>query len=236
MDNIKIGKLIAELRNKANLTQQELGDKIGVGFRAVSKWECGQTLPDIGNMKELSKIFGITLDELLSGKLKEKRKLSKKSKIIIAISSIILLTITTAIILFNTKEKTYVYDLTSVDKENYKVKGQITFSEDKISIVISELIFRNEEFSSTSIINYEYSITSNNNKLVGYGYSPTTVFSETDFTIKEFAKNFKISTDIDTLIKSDKFINSDISLNINFINENHEIIEQKIKIKASSVK
>ena len=47
MDNIKIGKLISELRNKSKLTQQELGDKIGVGFRAVSKWECGQSLPEL---------------------------------------------------------------------------------------------------------------------------------------------------------------------------------------------
>ena len=48
MDNKKIGKLIATLRNKEGLTQQDLGDKIGVGFRAVSKWERGLNLPDIG--------------------------------------------------------------------------------------------------------------------------------------------------------------------------------------------
>ena len=47
MDNKKIGKLIAKLRNEQGLTQQELGDKIGVGFRAVSKWERGITMPDI---------------------------------------------------------------------------------------------------------------------------------------------------------------------------------------------
>ena len=46
MDNIKIGKLISKLRKNLNLTQEELGNKIGVGFRAVSKWECGQTLPE----------------------------------------------------------------------------------------------------------------------------------------------------------------------------------------------
>ena len=85
MNSGKTGKLIAKLRKQHDMTQQELGDKVGVGFRAVSNWERGNTLPDIGNMNELSKIFGITVDEILTGKLNEnieqvdKKKLSKKT-------------------------------------------------------------------------------------------------------------------------------------------------------------
>ena len=69
MDNKKIGKLIADLRKKQGLTQQELGDKVGVGFRAVSKWERGITLPDITIINEVSRILGISSDELLAGEL-----------------------------------------------------------------------------------------------------------------------------------------------------------------------
>lgn len=65
MDNKRIGKLISELRKKKRLTQQELGDKVGVGFRAVSKWENGVTLPDISIIFELSKVLGINVDQLL---------------------------------------------------------------------------------------------------------------------------------------------------------------------------
>lgn len=65
MDNKRIGKLISELRKKKGLTQQELGDKVGVGFRAVSKWENGVTLPDISIIFELSKVLGINVDQLL---------------------------------------------------------------------------------------------------------------------------------------------------------------------------
>lgn len=39
MDQIKIGKFIAELRKEKNMTQQQLGDKIGVSYKAISKWE-----------------------------------------------------------------------------------------------------------------------------------------------------------------------------------------------------
>lgn len=66
MDNKRIGKLIGDLRKKKGLTQQELGDKVGVGFRAVSKWENGVTLPDISIIQELSRILGINVDYLLS--------------------------------------------------------------------------------------------------------------------------------------------------------------------------
>ena len=90
MDNKKIGKLIADLRKKNGLTQQELGDKVGVGFRAVSKWERGITLPDISIINELSDILGISSNELLAGKvtkeIKTKPKISKKLKIILSIS------------------------------------------------------------------------------------------------------------------------------------------------------
>jgi len=65
MDNKKIGNLISELRKKKGLTQQELGDKVGVGFRAVSKWERGITLPDISIMSDLSDTLGINVDYLL---------------------------------------------------------------------------------------------------------------------------------------------------------------------------
>lgn len=65
MDSKEIGKLIKKLRMNKGLTQQELGDKVGVGFRAVSKWESGLTLPDISIISELSKILGVKSDYLL---------------------------------------------------------------------------------------------------------------------------------------------------------------------------
>ena len=103
MDNKKVGKLIADLRKKNGLTQQELGDKVGVGFRAVSKWERGITLPDITIINELSKILGISSNELLDGKvtkeIKTKPKISKKLKIVLSISiSIIASDVQTAVI------------------------------------------------------------------------------------------------------------------------------------------
>ena len=67
MDQIKIGKFIAECRKKANLTQMQLAEKLNITDRAVSKWERGKGLPDVSLMLDLCEIFGITVNELLSG-------------------------------------------------------------------------------------------------------------------------------------------------------------------------
>lgn len=67
MDQIKIGKFIAELRRGKKMTQQELGDRLGVSFKTISKWENGRGMPELSSLKPLSDVLGISINELLSG-------------------------------------------------------------------------------------------------------------------------------------------------------------------------
>ena len=67
MDQIKIGKFIAECRKKANLTQMQLSEKLGITDKAISKWERGIAMPDTSIMLALCEILGISVNELLSG-------------------------------------------------------------------------------------------------------------------------------------------------------------------------
>ena len=67
MDQLKIGKFIAECRKKANLTQMQLAEKLGITDKAVSKWERGIAMPDTSIMLELCDILSISVNELLSG-------------------------------------------------------------------------------------------------------------------------------------------------------------------------
>ena len=67
MDQIKIGKFIAECRKNANLTQMQLSEKLGITDKAISKWERGISMPDTSIMLELCDILGISVHELLSG-------------------------------------------------------------------------------------------------------------------------------------------------------------------------
>ena len=67
MDQIKIGKFIAECRKDKGLTQMQLAESLHITDRAVSKWERGRSMPDSSIMLELSNILGISVNELLNG-------------------------------------------------------------------------------------------------------------------------------------------------------------------------
>ena len=67
MDQIKIGRFIAECRKMKNLTQKQLAEKLSITDKAISKWERGITMPDTSLMLELCDILSISVNELLSG-------------------------------------------------------------------------------------------------------------------------------------------------------------------------
>lgn len=67
MDQMKIGTFIATLRKERGLTQEALGEKLGVTNKTVSRWETGAYMPDIGKLLELSSLLGVSVNELLSG-------------------------------------------------------------------------------------------------------------------------------------------------------------------------
>ena len=56
---------IVEQRKKIGLSQEELADKLGVSRQAVSKWEGAQSIPDLGRILELGRLFGVSTDYLL---------------------------------------------------------------------------------------------------------------------------------------------------------------------------
>ena len=69
MDQTKTGGLIRALRTQKGLTQKALAEAIGVGDKAVSKWERGLGCPDVSLLPELSQVLGVGLEALLSGAL-----------------------------------------------------------------------------------------------------------------------------------------------------------------------
>lgn len=69
MDQVKTGGLIRALRTQKGLTQKALAEAIGVGDKAVSKWERGLGCPDVSLLPEISRVLGVGLETLLSGSL-----------------------------------------------------------------------------------------------------------------------------------------------------------------------
>lgn len=69
MNQIKIGKFIAECRKKNNLTQMKLAEKLNITDRAISKWENGKSMPDSSIMLDLCNELNISVNDLLSGEM-----------------------------------------------------------------------------------------------------------------------------------------------------------------------
>lgn len=82
MELENIGKFIAENRKLKGLTQQQLADKLGVTYKAVSKWKCGNGLPDVSLFKDICEELDISLNELFEGKkltVEEEKKVSEQN-------------------------------------------------------------------------------------------------------------------------------------------------------------
>ncbi len=69
--NIEIANRLYTLRKKYGFSQEELAEKIGVSRQAVSKWERSESSPDTENLLALSKIYGVTIDEMLNKDIEE---------------------------------------------------------------------------------------------------------------------------------------------------------------------
>ncbi|MBR2891397.1 MAG: helix-turn-helix transcriptional regulator [Bacilli bacterium] len=94
MDKFKFGEYIYQKRKKLNLTQDELGRKLGVTNKAVSKWEVGETLPDVSMLAPLAKVLEVSVDELLNYTDKTVNDQSSKPKFnLIMLISLIVLTV-----------------------------------------------------------------------------------------------------------------------------------------------
>ena len=105
MENLKniLAQNLVKLRKASNMTQSELAEKLSYSDKAVSKWERGESSPDIEILYEISKLYKVTIDELLSEEVKinHTKKLKTKMRFIISlISSLLVWLIATIVFVF----------------------------------------------------------------------------------------------------------------------------------------
>ena len=238
MDQTKIGKLIAKLRKEKGMTQRELGDQVGVGFKAVSKWERGITCPDISIINELSKILGITSDELLTGELSKEHQLNNKNntkinkKLLLIIPILLIIIITFPIIFKNKNNQVNVYKLAAVNEEYY-IEGKMLTDKNKAIIYIDKIKFIDKNFNNTIIKNYEYEINSGGDTIISYGYIPVMQMLPSEMTISEFSNSFKTEQIIPNEININKIIKNGITLKLTFLDKEENLFDKSIAMTLS---
>ena len=201
MNQKKVSKLIVYLRKKHGLTQQELADKLNITPKAISKWECGIGLPDITMLKEISKVFNITTDELLNGELKEQKPKHFPYSLIIIILIIILI----AVIIIKLPKnisiekqnncvaiRTYYIDkITPSNDENYSYITIHEFQKEGIyTIKVSKLIASNLK----PLSNYEFTFLTINKSL---NETPDNLFNNSEIISVDYTDkvgNEQVST------------------------------------------
>lgn len=66
-DQVKIGNFLRELRKEKGLTQEELAEKLGISSKSISRWENGNTMPDLGILVELAELYDVDIKEIIDG-------------------------------------------------------------------------------------------------------------------------------------------------------------------------
>lgn len=143
MNPDKIGTFIAKLRKERNMTQQELGNLLGISGKSVSKWERGINCPDISILSEIAKIFDISVEELLNGArsnnlVKDDEKYFKKFLILTILAILILVTV----LVFKNHYQYNIYHIESNSKV-MDVDGYIIFNPDNEIFLFNTLNYKN---------------------------------------------------------------------------------------------
>lgn len=145
MDQEKIGKLIKDIRRNHNLTQKELASKLGVTYQAVSKWENGKNIPDIGILKEISKEFDIDIAEILDGEIKTFKKKNTTLVIYLIIIVLIIALISLTILIKSNNNSEFKFKTMSSNCHDFKLTGSAAYNRAKTAIYISNVEFCGRE-------------------------------------------------------------------------------------------
>ncbi len=232
MEQDKIGKFIAECRKKQNLTQAQLGEKLGVTDKAVSKWENGLRLPDVTILNDLSNILNVTTTELLNGK-----SFTQDIQSITASETQYYQIINKELLLFlNDHYNNCSIYLVQSENSDYFIEELIIDSKENDFINISFIKNKNREIDL--VYSYEYSFSIENEIIYKIGNILLYEYKKEDFAIpfNKVLQEIKLY-----IIKKNsqdstfaEMLNKNLILQIKYINQNFE--QKSIIISLSLIK
>lgn len=227
MNQEKFGKFIKEVRKKNNLTQKEFADKYNVTYQAVSKWENGKNLPDISLMMQISKDFGMTLDEIYDGKYNDSKK---KQFIILLVVLGIILTLAIFFTIFSHDDDFKFKTLSSTCKD-FNISGNIAYNDKKSAIYISNIEYcgGNDKFEYKRIecVLYE-KYHDIDRKIKSYSYT-----SKSGIKLEDYFKNLTLTMDnFSKICKNYK--DGSLYLSINATTKDNKTITYQIPLKLES--
>lgn len=232
MDPIQIGQFIRNLRTTNHLTQKQFAAKLGVTYQAVSKWETGKNMPDILTLKEISRLFNIELDELLTGQKKNtpQHVSTRQTTFKFFILGLIILSIIIAfglVLISKQHSSNFEFKTMTSSCDEFTLNGSAAYNQDKTSIYISDVDYcgtpNDTIYQQIECSLYEsYQDTKTKIGTCGQTTSP--------MTLEEFLDTVQIN--VNNYVASCKmFTNSSLSLEIDTINQQGQQLTYHIPIK-----
>lgn len=233
MDQEKIGKFIATLRNEKHLTQSQLGDMLGISDKSVSKWERGIQMPDLSNLSLLSEIFEISIDEILAAKRIDNKKVKDKNKIfllgikfynhrlkkkmikIIIMICFIFSFITVGLFFASNFNKSRVYKVFSADN-GYDFSGYLVYNQKQNILMITGITMQDNLYGTeydVDVIKVKIEVVYNDRVLV-----TKPIYIKEKMSLSEALYNHSIILD------------DDKGNNVNVINYKTDLSKIKLKI------
>lgn len=246
MNKAALGNFLAELREERGLTQEQLADYLDINYKTVSKWECGNSLPNLETIDKLSKLYDVSLYEFsiyrkLNNPLISKENIKKiitcddvkkilvrKSIILVLLFLFIISSIITHIYTINNYNKMAVYELVS-DNEDIEIKGMYVVDHDDCYIAINNITYYNYQSDNLAenikIMQYELSTT---NHII----EKNTIKFENEKTINEISESINFYAKFNEL-KVDK---NNLYLNLKYETKTNKILSDSIKINLQKKK
>lgn len=247
----KTGKFISELRKKKGFTQVELGELVGVTGKAVSKWENGQSLPDVSILNSLSEILGVTTTELLNGDYLDmnnqeniddvtensinfyKDEVKKKFHTTITILWSIIISLTTvilAIFVYNNYNSCQIYSVVSQNSE-IKLTGVLNITNKKNILMITDLKYSGTNIQEVNVLSYSLK---SDDVIYYQSGNPDEHNDDKDSEIVsfgDFLKNINIYlSDDKNGLKLDKIFNGHLNIVIDYLSDSGTIYQYVIPL------
>ena len=263
MDLVKIGKFIASLRKEKNLTQEQLGNKIGTTDKMISKWERGVCAPNILILNDLSSILGVTTTELLSGEriieidkntisesttdsLKyytslTKNKMIKKLIMIVLLLIVIFSSIIGIMFFKNNYDNCFVYSIVSKN-EQYVVEGFLVLAPEKDILIINSIEnITDDAYYDVRAYSYEYSLVASDVEMYRQGNISLYEYQKGDQLLyfDDILSMINIysmeDSNYDEIILDERFEKNDLSLNITYLDRKMKKQNKIIKLRLDKV-
>lgn len=263
MDLVKIGKFIASLRKEKNLTQEQLGNKIGTTDKMISKWERGVCAPNILILNDLSSILGVTTTELLSGEriieidkntisvsttdsLKyytslTKNKMIKKLIMIVLLIIVIFSSIIGIMFFKNNYDNCFVYSIVSKN-EQYVVEGFLVLAPEKDILIINSIEnITDDAYYDVRAYSYEYSLVASDVEMYRQGNISLYEYQKGDQLLyfDDILSMINIysmeDSNYDEIILDERFKKNDLSLNITYLDRKMKKQNKIIELRLDKV-